>query len=131
MVFGSANADDAEIGKFLKAKGAEVKEIQGLVTAINDSGRLETDGRGFPEDDPAEPPENAFPEQRPERRAAGATDGPCRLEYLQTNLSQMSDEGIKPMAQLKNRKPEVLPSRQVVHRCRTWFTSRSCRTYKA
>ncbi len=103
-IAGFVGADDAEIAKILKAKGAEVKEARGIVTAIT-----VPDGSKLTDEDFRQLTclghlkmlslSNGLNDQRLAQLAALA-----ELEYLQTNLAQVTDEGIKPLAQLKHLK---------------------------
>jgi len=99
-----AGADDAEIAKRLTAKGAEVTESKGVVTALTiRDGSKWTDAE--------------FRQITMLRhlKMLSLSDGLnndrlaqlaslAELEYLQTNLAQVTDEGIKPLARLKNLK---------------------------
>jgi hypothetical protein len=100
----SVGADDTEIVKLLKAKGAEFTESKGMVTAVSIS-----DGSKLTEDD--------FKQLTHLSNLKMVTLSKCLddkqvallpalagLEYLQTNLADVSDDGIKPLAQLKNLK---------------------------
>jgi hypothetical protein len=101
---GSVGADDTEIVKHLKAKGAEFTESKGTVTAVSIS-----DGSKLTDDD--------FKQLTHLSNLKMLTLSKCLddkqvallpalagLEYLQTNLTDVSDDGIKPLAQLKNLK---------------------------
>lgn len=102
--FGSVAADDTDIVKQLKAKGAEFTESKGTVTALN-----VPDGSKLTDDD--------FGQMARLTTLKMVSLSKClndkqlsqlssltSLEYLQTNLATVSDEGIKPLAQLKNLK---------------------------
>jgi len=101
---GSASANDAEIGKLLKAKGVEVTESKGNVTALTVQ-----DGSKLTDDDFREftrlthlkllSLSNCLNDERLVQLTALTG-----LEYLQTNLAQVTDDGIRPLAQLKNLK---------------------------
>jgi hypothetical protein len=101
---GSVAADDAEIASLLKARGVEVTESKGVITALN-----VPDGSKLTDDEFRQLTQlshlkmvslsNGLNDQRLAQLTALAG-----LEYLQTNLAQVSDEGIKPLAQLKNLK---------------------------
>src|SRR5579872_3057078 len=101
---GSVVADDGEIVKLLMAKGAEFKETKGVVAAVSVS-----DGSKLTDDD--------FRQMARLTSLKMMTLSNCLsdkqlslltslsgLEYLQTNLADVTDEGIKPLAQLKNLK---------------------------
>jgi hypothetical protein len=102
LLSGSVGADDAEIGKILKAKGAEITESKGVVTAITVK-----DGSKFTDEDFRQIPRltnlktlslsNCLNDERLSQLTVLA-----KLEYLQTNLAQITDDGIKPLARLKN-----------------------------
>ena len=97
-----AIADDAEIGKLLKAKGAEITESKGIVTAITIP-----DGTKLTDEDFRQMTcltnlkmlslSNGLNDERLSQLAVLA-----KLEYLQTNLAQITDDGVKPLARLKN-----------------------------
>jgi hypothetical protein len=97
-------ADDAEISKLLRAKGVEVKESRGVVTTITvqDGSRLtDEDLRLIAR----------LSHLKSLSVSKGLTDerfallAPlAELEYFQTNLAQVTDEGIKPLAQLRSLK---------------------------
>jgi hypothetical protein len=99
---GSAGADDAEIVKGLKDKGAEVKESRGVVTGLTVQ-----DGSRLTDDDFRQLTRlsrlkmlslsNCLNDERVALLANLA-----ELEYLQTNLAQITDDGIKPLARLKS-----------------------------
>lgn len=101
---GFAKADDAEIVKLLMAKGADVTETKGVVTAIT-----VRDAAKWTDDD--------FRRLADLRRlkllslSDGLNDARLaqlaslvELEYLQTNLAQITDDGIKPLTRLKSLK---------------------------
>lgn len=101
---GSVSADDAEIGMLLRAKGVEVTEAKGIVTGLTVQ-----DGSKLTDDDFRQMTQlgrlktlslsNGLDDGRLSRLTALA-----ELEYLQTNLAEVSDEGVKPLAQLKKLK---------------------------
>lgn len=97
-----AHADDAEIGKLLKAKGVDVTESKGVVTAVavNDGSKLtDTDFQqiGRLVHLKTLNLNNCLNDAR-----VAQLTGLAELEYLQTNLAQITDEGLKPLAQLRN-----------------------------
>ena len=101
---GPAFADDAEIGKSLKAKGAEITEAKGVVTAITIQ-----DGSKLTADDFQQIAR--LTNLKMLSLSGGLNDerlsqltGLAKLESLQTNLAQVTDEGIKPLARLTNLK---------------------------
>ncbi len=104
IVSSSVAADDAEIGKLLKAKGVEVKESKGTITALTVK-----DGSKLTDEDFRQIARlshlktlslsNGLNDDRLSQLA-----GLAELESLQTNLAQITDAGIKPLAQLKNLK---------------------------
>lgn len=96
------NADDSEIGKMLKSKGAEVAESKGIVTAVTIQ-----DGSKLTDEDFRQVTRltnlktlslsNGLNDERLAQMTSLA-----KLEYLQTNLAQVTDDGIKPLAKLKS-----------------------------
>lgn len=104
LLSGSANANDPEIARLLKAKGVEVKEAKGSITAIT-----VPDGSQLTDDEFRQMTRLSHLKMLSlskglnDERLAQLT-GLVELEYLQTNLAQVSDEGIKPLAQLKQLK---------------------------
>jgi hypothetical protein len=101
---GFVTADDTEIIKLLKAKGVEFTESKGMVAGVSVA-----DGSKLTEED--------FRQITRLSNLKMVTLSNCLndkqvallpalagLEYLQTNLADVSDEGIKPLAQLKNLK---------------------------
>ena len=101
---GPARADDAEVARLLKGKGAEVTESGGAVTGLT-----VRDGSKWTDDDFRQLARlghlktldlsNCLTDERLSQLAA--LEG---LEYLQTNLAAVSDEGVKPLARLRNLK---------------------------
>jgi hypothetical protein len=102
LLSGSAGADDVEIGKLLKGKGAEITDAKGVVTAMTVK-----DGSKLTDEDFRQIPRlthlkllslsNCVNDERLLQLTALT-----KLEYLQTNLAQITDDGIKPLARLKN-----------------------------
>jgi len=99
---GAALADDADIGLQLKDKGGQVVASKGLITSVTFQDAAKLTDEDF-------------------RRLTGLTHlqtlslsnglndarfaqlaGLSRLETLQTNLAQITDDGIKPLARLKS-----------------------------
>ena len=101
---GPAGADDADIAKLLKDRGAEVVESGGVVTGLTVK-----DGSKLTDDDFRQlirltrlktlDLSNGLNDERLSQLTA--LEG---LEYLQTNLAQVTDDGVKPLARLKNLK---------------------------
>jgi hypothetical protein len=104
LSFGAVGADDAEIVKLLKTKGVEFTESKGIVAAVAVS-----DGSKLTDDD--------FRQMTRLSNLKMVTLSNCLndkqlallpalagLEYLQTNLADVSDDGIKPLARLRNLK---------------------------
>ena len=101
---GPAVADDADVAKVLKDKGAEVTESDGVVTGLTVK-----DGSKLTDDDFRQLTRlgrlktldlsNCLNDERISQLTA--LEG---LEYLQTNLAQVTDDGLKPLARLKNLK---------------------------
>jgi len=97
-------ADDAEISKILQDKGAKVTEVKGVVTgiALSDTSKLaDADFKQL----------GKLTQLKTLDLNGGLTDerlalltGLTDLEYLQTNLAQISDKGLKPLGQLKSLK---------------------------
>jgi len=97
-----AHADDAEISKLLKDKGAKVTESRGVVTAvaISDGSKL-TDADFRQLGRLAHLKTLDLNNCLNDDRLAQLT-GLAELEYLQTNLAQVTDDGLKPLARLQN-----------------------------
>ena len=101
---GPAGADDAEIARLLKDKGAEVTMSDGAVTAVTVK-----DGSKLTDDDFRQITRlgrlktldlsNCLNDERLTQLTTLEA-----LEYLQTNLAQVTDDGVKPLARLKNLK---------------------------
>jgi hypothetical protein len=94
------SADDTEIVKLLKAKGAEVTESKGVATAvtIQDGSKLTNeDFRLIPRLSHVKllSLSNCLDNERLAQLTVLA-----ELEYLQTNLAQITDDGIKPLVKL-------------------------------
>jgi hypothetical protein len=98
----TARADEAEISKRLRDQGATVTETKGVVTAVTvrDGSKLtDADFRQL----------GRLVHLKQLDLNGGLTDdrlaqltGLAELEYLQTNLAQVSDDGLKPLARLKS-----------------------------
>jgi hypothetical protein len=98
----AAQADEAEISKLLQSKGAKVSETKGVPTAVAIS-----DGSKLSEEDFRQlgrlvhlktlDLNNCLTDARLQQLT-----GLAELEYLQTNQAQVTDDGLKPMAQLKS-----------------------------
>jgi hypothetical protein len=95
-------ADEGEIGKLLKEKGVVVTEAKGVVTAVtvNDGPKL-TDADfkqiGRLVHLKTLNLNNCLNDER-----LTQLTGLVELEYLQTNLAQVTDDGLKSLARLKN-----------------------------
>jgi hypothetical protein len=97
-------ADDAAIGKLLRARGGEVTEAKGVVTAVNfKDASLLTDAEFEQLTRLRHLRMLSLSNGLNDRRLAQLAALP-ELEYLQTNLAQITDDGIKPLAALKNLK---------------------------
>lgn len=98
----SVRADDAEIGKLLKEKGVTLTEVKSVVTAVavRDGGKL-TDADFIQIGRLVHLKSLDLNNCLNDERLARLTDL-AELEYLQTNLAQITDDGIKPLARLKN-----------------------------
>jgi hypothetical protein len=102
VAIASAGADDTEIGKLLKAKGVEVTDVKGIVTGLN-----VPDGSKLTDDDfrqisrlsrlKSVSLNNGVNDERLAHLSALG-----ELERLQTNVAQITDDGLKPLARLKN-----------------------------
>jgi hypothetical protein len=99
-----ASVADAEneIGKVLKDRGAKVTESKGVVTGLTIS-----DGSKLTDEDFRQI--GSLVHLKTLDLNNGLTDarlaqltGLVELEYLQTNLAQISDDGLKPLARLKS-----------------------------
>lgn len=98
----SAHADEAEIRKLLQDRGAKVTESKGVLTALAIS-----DGSKLTDEDFRQigrlvhlkslDLNNCLNDDR-----LALLTGLTELEYLQTNLAQVTDPGLKPLAQLKS-----------------------------
>jgi hypothetical protein len=98
---GDLRAEDAEIGKRLKENGAKLTEAKGVVTGVDipDCSKwAEADFRQL----------DQLKGLKSLSFSAGLTEqslpfltGLSELESLQTNLLQVTDDGIKPLAQMK------------------------------
>jgi hypothetical protein len=99
---GSTRADDAEIGKLLKDKGVEVTESKSVVTAVT-----VRDGSKLTDADFAQigrlvhlrtlDVNNGLNDAR-----LALLQGLVALEYLQTNVADITDDGAKSLARLKS-----------------------------
>jgi len=98
----SARADEADIGKLLKEKGVAVTETKEVVTAV-----VVSDGKKLTDADFGQLGRLVHLKSLDlnnglnNERLALLADL-VELEYLQTNLAQITDDGLKPMARLKN-----------------------------
>ena len=101
---GAAAADDAEVAKLLKAKGADVTESKGAVTAVNiQDGKKLSDEEFRQLTRLANLKTLSISDGLKDDRLAQLASLP-KLEYLQTNLAQITDDGVKPLARLKSLK---------------------------
>jgi hypothetical protein len=101
---GAASAGDADIGKLLKARGAEVTEKKGVVVSvtIKDASKLtDDDFRQLARLGHLNMLSLSDGLNDARLGQLAALDS---LEYLQTNLAQITDDGVKPLARLKNLK---------------------------
>jgi len=94
--------DDVDIGKLLKDKGVTVTEAKGVVTAL-----AVADGSKLTDQDFGQIGRLVHLKTLDVNK--GLTDDRIaqlaslgELEYLQTNLAQVTDDGLKPLARLKN-----------------------------
>jgi hypothetical protein len=104
LIPGSVGADDAEIGKLLKAKGVEITKLKGVVTAVTVQ-----DGPKLTDEDFRQITRLTHLKTLSLNRCLN-DEGLSQLmpleelENLQTNGAQITDDGIKPLARLKNLK---------------------------
>jgi len=99
---GAVRGEDAEIVKRLKEKGAEIAETKGVVTGITvKAGAKLTDEDVRQIGKLAQLKMLSLDNCLNDERLALLV-GLTNLEYLQTNLMQASDDGLKPLAQLKS-----------------------------
>jgi hypothetical protein len=99
-----ALADDTEIGKLLKAKGAEITESKGVVTAITIQDGSKLTDEDFRQITRLPHLKTLFLSNCLNDERLGQLTALAELEYLQTNLAQITDDGLKPLARLKNLK---------------------------
>lgn len=100
----AVRADDAEIARFLKAKGAEIKQTRDAVTAVSIADGAKLTDEDFRQIARLSGLTMLTLSNCPnDKQLAILADLP-KLEYLQTNLAEVTDEGIKPLAQLKSLK---------------------------
>jgi hypothetical protein len=104
LPFGSANADDSEAIKLFKAKGAEVKETMGVVTALSISDGTKLTDEDFRQIGRFAGLKTLTLSNCLNDRQLELLTGLSSLEYLQTNLADVTDDGIKPLAKLKGLK---------------------------
>src|SRR5262249_13919025 len=97
----AAHADDAESAKLLKDKGASVTETKGSVTGLTfaDASKL-TDDDFQQLGKLSHLKTLSLSKGLTDERLAMLTEL-SELEYLQTNLMQVTDDGLKPLAKLK------------------------------
>jgi hypothetical protein len=97
-----ALADDADIGNLLKAKGAKVTEAKGFVTAldIEDGSKLGNDD--FLELARLSHLKTLSLSKGIDNARIAQLSTLANLEVLQTNLAQITDDGVKPLAQMKS-----------------------------
>jgi hypothetical protein len=101
---GPIAAGDAEVAKVLKDRGAQVTETKGLVTSVTvQDGSKWTDTEFRQLMQLRHLKMLSLSDGLNDERLAQLA-GLAELEYLQTNLAQITDEGLKPLAQLKNLK---------------------------
>src|SRR5262249_11388161 len=98
----AVHADDTEIGKLLKEKGAKVTESKGVVTAVT-----VPDGTQLTDADFGQLGRLAHLRTLDLNKGLNNERLPqladlSELEYLQTNLAQSAGDGLKPLARLKN-----------------------------
>lgn len=98
---GPARADDAEIARLLKEKGVTVTETKGIVTgvAVPDGGKLTDADFGQLGKLSRLKTLDVNKGLNDERLAQLA--GLAELEYFQSNLAQITDAGLKPLAGLQ------------------------------
>lgn len=103
-ISGLVQADDAEVARLLQGKGADVTMTQGSITAITVK-----DGSKWTKEEFLQITSLrhlkllSMSDGLDDARFAQLAALPA-LEYLQTNLAQITDEGLKPLARLKTLK---------------------------
>lgn len=102
LALSAVHADDAEIGKLLADKGAKVTATKGIVTglSIDDASKLTDDD--FQQMGRLSHLKTLSLSKGLTNERLSCLATLTELEYLQTNLMQVSDEGLKPLGQLKN-----------------------------
>jgi len=97
-----ASADDAEIARLLKGKGVEVTETKGKITALTvpDGTRLTDDD--FRQLGRLEHLRTLSVNKGLTNERLTLLSGLTALEYLQTNLMDVTDDGLKPLGRLTN-----------------------------
>jgi hypothetical protein len=98
----SLHADDAEIGKLLKEKGVVVTEKKGIITAVAVKDGKKLSDADFEQIGRLTHLKSLDLNQclTDERLAKLTALG--ELEYLQTNVALVTDDGLKPLAHLKS-----------------------------
>jgi hypothetical protein len=98
----SLRADDAEIARFLKEKGATVTEKKGVVTAVAVKDGKKLSDADFDQIGRLSHLKTLDLNQCLTDDRLAKLIGLGELEYLQTNVAQVTDAGLKPLAQLKS-----------------------------
>lgn len=104
VISGPIQADDAEVARQLKGKGADVTLTQGSITAITVKDGSKWTNEEFQQITSLRHLKLlSMSDGLDDARFAQLAALP-ELEYLQTNLAQITDEGLKPLARLKTLK---------------------------
>lgn len=98
----SVRADEAEIAKLLKEKGVMVTESKGTVTAVTVPDGAKLTDADFKQLTQLVHLKTLDLNNCLNNDRLAQLTNLAELEYLQTNLAQITDEGLKPLAQLKN-----------------------------
>lgn len=98
---GVGYSDDADVGELLKARGAQVTQVKGVVmdVTVNDGSKF-TDAEFRQLGRLTRLRRLSLNACLSDERLAQLTDL-VNLEYLQTNLAQVTDDGLKPLARLE------------------------------
>ncbi|MGE3808319.1 MAG: hypothetical protein AB7K24_26965 [Gemmataceae bacterium] len=98
----AARADEADISKALKDKGVAVTETKGVVTGVSvKAGDTLTDA-DFAHIGKLSQLKTLDINKGLNDERLALLGGLSELQYLQTNLAQVTDDGLKPLARLKN-----------------------------
>jgi hypothetical protein len=98
----SARADEAEIIKALKEKGAEITLTKGAATAVSVSDGSKLTADDFQQIGQLTHLKSLSLSKCLNDETLGYLTGLAELDTIQTNLMEVSDEGVKQFAKLKN-----------------------------